>query len=543
MAVTVRYSCGAISDPGRVRQNNEDRFYMDPERGIFFVIDGVGGKAAGEEAAETALSLIRARLERATGTVADRIREAITLANNEIYRLSLSNVEWEGMACVLTVAVIEGNEVTIGQVGDSRCYLVANGEIRKLTHDHSPIGEREDRGDLDELTAMRHPRRNEVFRDVGSDEHAPHDLDFVEITTAPFSSESALLLCSDGLTDLIASQQILAIMEAHAGKPQETAQALVDAANNSGGKDNITAVIVEGAQFGSWAQSVLATNSAAPHANRPAQRSALFSPIACFLYGLLFAGAAFLLAKPYWRDADPGMSLGFGSVREPRTVRVAGDIATAINRAQAGDTVVIAPGIYLEAMRLKSGVNVKAEHARESVFRVSGVAVIADNVKDARIEGLSIVSDEVQPLTVGVRVNDSNIVVEDVEISGAQIAAIEILGSSEGTFRGNQITNNAGAGIVVRDSAKPRITHNLISANGHNNGPPRPGIEILSEAQPLVMGNTFSNNAGEPIWAPQLNLTSILRQNFVPAAREQTSPVRRRQATSTAVQPRPTSRR
>ena len=77
------------------------------------------------------------------------------------------------MACVLTVAVVETGQVTVGQVGDSRLYLVEPGDIRKLTHDHSPVGEREDRGEIDELCAMRHPRRNEVYRDVGSEVHAP----------------------------------------------------------------------------------------------------------------------------------------------------------------------------------------------------------------------------------------------------------------------------------------------------------------------------------------------------------------------------------
>src|SRR5690242_3185157 len=107
MAVVSRQNCAGLSDPGRKRENNEDRFHADPDRGIFFVIDGVGGQAAGEKAADTAHNLLRARLERPTGTAADRIREAITIANNEIYRLSEIHDEWRGMACVLTVAIVE----------------------------------------------------------------------------------------------------------------------------------------------------------------------------------------------------------------------------------------------------------------------------------------------------------------------------------------------------------------------------------------------------------------------------------------------------
>src|SRR5579872_4692131 len=101
MAVTAHLRWAAATDPGMRRTNNEDRFYADPDRGIYAVIDGVGGHAAGEHAAETALQVIRERLERQTGSPADRLREAIALANNEIYRMSRSKPEWNGMACVL----------------------------------------------------------------------------------------------------------------------------------------------------------------------------------------------------------------------------------------------------------------------------------------------------------------------------------------------------------------------------------------------------------------------------------------------------------
>src|SRR5215510_10758158 len=95
------------TDPGRQRNVNEDRFHCDAARGIFIVIDGVGGQAAGGKAADVALSMLRQRLERETGTPAARLREAITIANNEISRLADSRVEWKGMACVLTAAIVD----------------------------------------------------------------------------------------------------------------------------------------------------------------------------------------------------------------------------------------------------------------------------------------------------------------------------------------------------------------------------------------------------------------------------------------------------
>ena len=133
------------------------------------VIDGVGGQAAGGEAAALALSMLRARLERETGPVDQRVREAIAVANNEIHRAAASRADWNGMACVLTVAVMKDGVATVGHVGDTRLYKIRDGRIEKITRDHSPVGEREDAGELSESEAMRHPRRNEVYRDVGSE--------------------------------------------------------------------------------------------------------------------------------------------------------------------------------------------------------------------------------------------------------------------------------------------------------------------------------------------------------------------------------------
>ena len=174
-AAETRFLSVAATDQGPVRPNNEDRVYADESRGIFLVVDGMGGHEAGEHAAEIAVETIRTRLERQTGAVEQRIREAIALANNAILNAASENPAWKGMACVLTLAVLDGDRFTVGHVGDSRLYQVRAGTIQKITHDHSPVGEREERGELSEAEAMRHPRRNEVFRDVGSESHDPDD--------------------------------------------------------------------------------------------------------------------------------------------------------------------------------------------------------------------------------------------------------------------------------------------------------------------------------------------------------------------------------
>src|SRR6185436_3210473 len=116
---TILAAAGA-TDPGRLRDVNEDRFHVDEARGLFMVVDGIGGQAAGGKAADVALAMLRERLERETGPVRERVREAIAIANNEIYRLASTRPEWNGMACVLTIAVVKDGVATIGHVGDTR---------------------------------------------------------------------------------------------------------------------------------------------------------------------------------------------------------------------------------------------------------------------------------------------------------------------------------------------------------------------------------------------------------------------------------------
>jgi serine/threonine protein phosphatase PrpC len=212
-------------------------------------VDGVGGQAAGELAAQTAVETISESLSRADRAAEDRVRIAITRANNRIFQLAQADEERRGMACVLTLALIEGGRVTIGHVGDSRLYLIWDGAIRKLTSDHSPVGEDEDAGVLTEEEAMLHPRRNEVFRDVGSRLRDVGDEDFIEIRRCRFREDAALLLSSDGLTDQLTVAQVRAIAGRYDGDPSRVAAELVEAANRAGGKDNITALFVAGPKF------------------------------------------------------------------------------------------------------------------------------------------------------------------------------------------------------------------------------------------------------------------------------------------------------
>jgi serine/threonine protein phosphatase PrpC len=247
--LAAKFHSAAATDTGLVRDRNEDRYWIDAERGVFLVVDGVGGQAAGELAAQTAVDAIRESIFDGGAAAAERVRAAITRANNRIFERARSAEELQGMACVLTLAVVEGGQITIGHVGDSRLYLFWNGAIRKLTSDHSPVGEEEDSGELSEAEAMLHPRRNEVFRDVGSRLHSAGDEDFIEIRQCRFRQDAAILLCSDGLTDALTSAQVREIVDTYEGDAARVACDLVEAANDAGGKDNITALFVAGPEF------------------------------------------------------------------------------------------------------------------------------------------------------------------------------------------------------------------------------------------------------------------------------------------------------
>ena len=483
----------AASDPGRIRKNNEDAFYTDRGRGIFLVVDGIGGQAAGEKAAEIAVDRVRARLERQTGTTEQRVREAITMANNEIFRAAQGNPEWDGMACVLTLALLENGSAVVGHVGDSRLYQISGGAIRKLTHDHSPVGEREDSQELTEAEAMRHPRRNEVFRDVGSQQHTPADADFIEVQRFPCGPESAFVLCSDGLSDQVASAEIRATVERNAGNPEGSVRELIAAANRAGGKDNVTVLVVEGEGF---RPPVVATASTA-------SSSGWLSRVALFVAGFLLAAVVIALTRAQWQPA-PVVSV-------PRVIAVTSTIAAAMADARSGDTVEVPQGEYREQIRLKSGVILRARVPREPILRAAplsnGPAVIAEKVTGARFSGFRILADPQMPISVGIQLRDSAVEIDDVEVKGAGIG-IEIRNSSPVILRASAIRDSLAEGILILGAGAPWLSHNLIQAN-HG-----AGIAARDGAKRSLIGNVIEKNALDPAATE-----AEKEQNFFPDAK------------------------
>lgn len=540
-----RLLAAAQSDPGLERENNEDRVLCDPERGIFAVIDGVGGEEGGEIAAQTALDILRARLSRRTTDPGRLVREAIALANKQIYERSQRDERLAGMACVLTVAVLDGGKLTVGHVGDSRLYALRPGEIRKVTRDHSPVGAREDAGEISELEAMRHPRRNEIFRDVGSAPHEPDDEGFIDVQEIPFEADGAILICSDGLSDLVTAGAILDTVESRAKDPEAAVEELIAQANAQGGKDNISVVLVVGERFaqraGRGPAAVSDTRRTAPAGPAPGSpwRTAsvkptlgerLRSPWAILFYLLIFAGAGYLYREPLldfargqgWlppRPEDVVLRVGTGE-GDLRT------IAAALAQAQPGQTIEVTPGIYREAVVLKSGVSLLSPSPRGAVLREptgTGPVVTAQGVTGARFVGFRIEGDGRTPLAVGLRLIDSEVDVQNVEISGAAVAGVEIAGRDRSSIRFSSIHDNPGGGVFVADDAAPLLLQNLIFKNGALPNAPRPGIEIRDRAKPGVVQNRIEDNGGPGILlASEANAEEYFRWNtFGKLTREQ----------------------
>ena len=541
------------SHPGLLRAINEDRFHCDPARGVFIVVDGVGGQAAGEKAAETALGIVRTRLERETGPIEDRIRGAIALANNEVHRLASLRAEWQGMACVLTVAVVSNGEVVVGHVGDTRLYKLRGGRIQKLTRDHSPVGEREDAGELSELEAMQHPRRNEVYRDVGSEPHDPDDPQFIEAFRQPLEADAALLLCSDGLTDQVESATITEVIADFAGHPFEVVRGLIDAANAAGGKDNVTIVYAEGPAFAQGedtrdlrmrrrAGTISSSSAIAVPGPARDDRSSRSTGSGRWRVATLVVLLLTVAAVAAYSQRDRLQELSRVWLRNrtvvgssvAAVVRVGQDqsITEAIAAAAQGTEVLVEPGEYREQIRLKTGVRVTSLVPRSAVLRLpagaseSDAAVVAFEVSEATFSGFRIEGDAATPLGTGIALRNSNVVLSDTEISGARYAAIEYSGTAAGSVVAADLHDNPGAAIVIRGGASPRIVHSTFVRNA---GSERASATLLVEANahPVFTNNTFYGISPDSLIVPAtMGRSALMRDNWFvnpPAERPPTS--------------------
>jgi serine/threonine protein phosphatase PrpC len=499
------FVAAGATDRGRIRDGNEDRLHVDAERGIFVVADGVGGHAAGEVAATIAVDVIVRRLQRPLWSPEQRVHEAIALANNEILTEAQSSPMYAGMTCVLTLALLSEQKVTIGHVGDTRLYRLTPEGMAKLTHDHSPIGEREDSGEITEAEAMRHPRRNQVFRDVGSSFHEPGDPDFVEVIDAPFDERTALLLCSDGLSDMVASPAIEQIVRQHAGNPGRVAEALIQAANEAGGRDNVTVIYIEGVGFAHALRRSATVDAASAVAPAVAQMTqsvhGLWQSRAAWLAMGLFAGLAMGIALSWIlaRDAPSAVTTGRTLlVRAPDAAESPGTFATiaeALRNAQPRDLVQLEPGEYTEAVILPDGVSLGATMPGSATLvgrpgQVGWVAVVASGKLGHRVSGIRVLGRPDAPVSVGFRLAGHGVELDDVSLEGQVDVGIDITGDGDITVRANRADDLEGLPLRIGAGSAPIIRQNHFVLR---QGSQMAAAEVAADATiDNITGNLFS---------------------------------------------------
>lgn len=242
MPPPVRFTCAGRTDVGVVRSGNEDNYLLVPDQAVFIVADGMGGHAAGEVASEMAVRIIAQQLGDVRALDEDsashQIREAIREANAQIFDRTLTEHDKRGMGTTATALVLMGPRYLIGQVGDSRAYLLRDGKLVQLTKDHSYVQEQVDAGYLTPEDARTHPYSNVITRCVGANEDVVPDT-----YLGTLRSGDVFLLASDGLTGMIDDPRLHELL-ASSPEPQELSDVLVSEANRLGGLDNITVIIV-----------------------------------------------------------------------------------------------------------------------------------------------------------------------------------------------------------------------------------------------------------------------------------------------------------
>ena len=234
-------------DTGRARKNNEDSVALDTDTGVAVLADGMGGYNAGEVAAGMATSIVCTSLakwldrnsESAPGDVGAAMAGAVDQANRAIFDAANSNPQFSGMGTTLVMAVLLDGRLMVGHVGDSRAYRLRGGQLQRLTRDHSLLQEQLDAGLITPAQAARSVNRNLVTRAIGVDADV-----VLEVREHELDDQDLLLLCSDGLTDMVDDQGITDVLCHTHPSLQAACETLVNVANNAGGRDNISVVLV-----------------------------------------------------------------------------------------------------------------------------------------------------------------------------------------------------------------------------------------------------------------------------------------------------------
>lgn len=258
-------SAYGLTDPGRKRKNNEDALLTDKDLGLYIVADGMGGQAAGEVASNRATQIVKEHVAANIGVIRKlatdpspenrvageaMLEKAIHLACAEVFKMGEADPRLKGMGTTLDCLVIAGDRGIVGHVGDSRVYLVREGKAHRLTEDHTLVAAQVKSGALTKEQAARSPLRNVLTRAVGNQESVQVDTLLVD-----FSPGDRLLLCSDGLHGYISEDEEVATLLGPLEIPAAAPQKLIGLANDRGGKDNITALVIDIAHDSSGQES------------------------------------------------------------------------------------------------------------------------------------------------------------------------------------------------------------------------------------------------------------------------------------------------
>ena len=252
---TMGYTFYGATDVGMKRNHNEDAYLVNPEQGFALVADGMGGHAAGEVASELAIEQISSFLARVSkdGDItwpykydigfslnANKLMVGIKLANDRILGRVADNPQLNGMGTTIVGGIFEDAAVTIAHVGDSRAYLFRGEDLQLLTNDHSWVSEQVRRGLITEEQARVHPMKNVVTQALGGSDRLSVEIDELEL-----ESGDIVMFCSDGLNSMVPMEDLTQMFKQPSDDLDELAGALIDAANQRGGDDNITIVLVQ----------------------------------------------------------------------------------------------------------------------------------------------------------------------------------------------------------------------------------------------------------------------------------------------------------
>ena len=243
-----------LTHVGRQRQHNEDAFLVENDARLFLVADGMGGHAAGEIASRIAVDsisefILHTREDDGTWPHAydehfrrstNRLMAALRMANTRVLEAMRKDARLRGMGTTVVAALADEETLSVAHVGDSRAYLIRDGQLSRITNDHSWVFEQVQAGMLTEAEAEKHPLRNVITRALGGALQVTPDAS--EIDAKP---GDVVLLCSDGLTGMVPESEILRIVTANGGDLEKACRQLIDAANERGGLDNVTAVLVK----------------------------------------------------------------------------------------------------------------------------------------------------------------------------------------------------------------------------------------------------------------------------------------------------------